>query len=132
MADYTTLKLPDARVKFHPVDAMLVHLTYTIPASGPASGDNIVLMTIPANYVVVHYMQALSGTIGASATLTAKVGSTSIAAATTAGGADTKVQSLMDVPSASARNLQLTVGGANVAASATVTVQFLLVPAWQN
>jgi hypothetical protein len=95
------------------------------------SADVIRLMPIPRNTYVVDLVLAISGTLGAGCTLQVRRATTALTAASTAAAANYVGQTLighLDVPSSTAEEeLNLVIAGANVAATATVTVRGKLV-----
>jgi hypothetical protein len=88
------------------------------------STDVIQLGNIPAGAVVVGLAMDVSGTLGAGCVLTPRRGTTALAAASTAAAASRVSQSVTDV-STTDEMLNILIGAANVAATATVTVDVL-------
>jgi len=116
--------------------ARSIRKTYTFPATGIASGDNVQLYTVPAGVSLSLHSASLvaGGSLGASAVLTLQVNRagtrTAVTGATTAGAAS-KASSgtLPAVPFDLMPGdiLEAAVSGAGVTASAAVTFDILVV-----
>ena len=95
--------------------------------------DTVSIVDIPHFAVVRDLVVTVGGTLGSSCTILGARGATALTGATTAAGADREVQTVTDVPSTSGTEdvLNVTIGGANVAATAVVTVDcnFVMLPA---
>lgn len=130
MAEITSVALGDHLVKTHPVVPMFNYIVVTISSTLADNADSIKILDIPAGYVLDGLKTIIAGTLGASATLQARVGTTAIAAASTAGGADTKaVMTSIVGPSTSEAAFNYLVGGADISAATTLTCAFWLCPA---
>ncbi len=90
-----------------------------------AQNDVILLASIPRYAIVKGAVLNVSGTIGASATLQLRRGTTALTAATTAAAATFLNQSVVDEPNTTVGtdSLNIVVAGAAAGTSATVTVE---------
>lgn len=104
-----------------------------LPNAAANSGDNIAVYAFPAgiNRRLTSVVLRTSGTLGASCTLQARVNRggtrTVLTAATTAGAAskvDSSAQAGVPFDIQGGDVLELLVGGANIGAAATVTLDF--------
>lgn len=124
MADITTYRtaLKD-RPFVHDGSSWTIYKKFTLGAG--SQNDTVNLVDIPRNHVVRNATLNVSGTLGASCTLTLRRDTTSLTGATTAGSASRVAQSVTDTPSTSSTEgvLSLLIGGANVGTAATVTVE---------
>jgi hypothetical protein len=126
MAEITTQKIANAvRAQREEGRVVLVEKSFSLAAGN--NGDTITIAELGDKERVVGAFLDVSGTLGASCTLTARVGGTAVTGATTAAAASTVVMSKFP-PAASAAGdkLDILIGGANVAATATVKVAFLV------
>lgn len=123
MADVNTGKLADKLVP-SPGGRELIGIKHTIAvASGyAASGDDIIFFRAPCAMRIVDVAFNQSASLGASATAQLKAGATAITAATTAGGADLERMSVFPVDVAAGDPIQVRIAGANITASATLSV----------
>lgn len=99
--------------------------------SGDASnGDDVTILTVPKGLRVVDATLATSGTLGASCTVKLRQGTNDLTSATTAGSASV-VQMDKFPPDVTTDDtaINLLVGGANIAASATIKVHVAYVRA---
>jgi hypothetical protein len=125
MAQVSTFRNDDLPI----IATGVVHVQKAISVvNGSAnSGDTIDLMALPVgeNRRLVSAVVRTSGTLGASSTVQLRVGGTAVTTATTAGAAS-KVDSASDADVPLDVNggtlIDLLVGGANITASATITV----------
>lgn len=130
MAEITSVAIGDHLVKTHPVVPMFNYFVVTISSTLADNTDSIKILDVPAGYVLDSLKTIISATLGASCTLQARIGTTAIAAASTAGGADTKaVMTSIVGPSSSEAAFNYLVGGADISAGATLTCSFVLWPA---
>lgn len=129
MAENTDITLGDHLVKSHAVVPMFHYYVITIADNMAAQNDSIKVIDVPAGQVVTGLIWNISATLGASCTLQARVGTSAISAASSAGSADTEVQTAYVAPSTSEAPLNFLVGGAAITEPATLTVGFYLAPA---
>lgn len=129
MPNYTAKKQADHLRKFHPTVPMYNYVTMVIPSTAADTTESIELMDVPPGWTVTGLIWNISATLGASCAIQARVGTTAISAASTAGGADTEVQTAYAAPSTSAQALNWLVSGGDTSASATLTAGFFLTPA---
>lgn len=119
MATVTTL-LQNAQTQKGAIAGAPVTIPINVAvASGAASsGDTISLFTIPNGYFVTGFHFGHDATMGAGATATAKIGSTSVSAATTAGAAGYMTPTVPDDPALATadRVFGVAIGTANIAA----------------
>lgn len=100
-----------------------------IPASGVNNADDVTVVTMPAGFRILEAYLTVSATLGASATVQLRQGSTALTPATTAGGASTVSINRRPITTNGTDALNLLVGGANVTASATATVSITYIRA---
>lgn len=95
----------------------------TLPNGAADSGDDIKLLNMPANHALIDMQIGNRGTLGASCTLTGRVATTAVTAATTAGSAS-RVRTSAAAPfdSENAQSVNLLVGGGDITAEAIVDV----------
>lgn len=130
MADISTYLRPKATNRLMEVYAFLQTYAFALLASGIANGDRVRLVQITRNMRVVQAFLAVSATLGASATVQLQRDRagvyTNMTIATTAGAAGV-VSGItlgpidLDVDD----YVVLLVGGANITAAATATVDLL-------
>jgi hypothetical protein len=126
MSDVTTDKLDDHLVP-SPGNRELIGIKHSIAVSNgyAASGDDIVFFKAPCAMRICDASLNASASLGTSATAQLKAGSTAITAATTAGGADFEKMNVAPVDVAAGDAIQVRIGGANVTASATLSVHIV-------
>jgi hypothetical protein len=129
MPEITSVKQPDHERKYHPTVPMFNYFSVPISATLADNADFITIVDVPVGYMVTGLIWNISATLGASATLQARVGTTAISGASTQGGADTEVQTAYVAPSTSEATLNFLVGGADISGAATLTLGFYFVPA---
>lgn len=93
-----------------------------VAADGILNGDNIDLFTPPAGAIFSGIQFGHSATLGAAATIQLRLGALALTAATTQGGASRVQQNASVAPADGVQKLNALVGGANIAASATIEV----------
>lgn len=131
MAIITTHLLASVLTPLVEVAAHILRRSVTFAATGIANGDNVQLLTIGRNCRLFNSFLVTSATLGAGATLQLQRnrGGTrvNLTAATTAGGASVvNGDTIGPVDLQSGDIIEALVGGANVAASATVSVDLLV------
>lgn len=130
MADVTTYKLSSLINKIVEVAAFIWSGSFAIASAAANSGDRIQLFTVTRNMRVWNSILSASATLGASATIKLQRDRagvyTDMTVATTAGGASIVTGvTLGAIDLAEGDVLSLLVGGANIGAAATVTVDLL-------
>lgn len=129
MPEITSVAIGDHLVKTHPTIPMWNYIETTIASDLADNADYIRIFNLPAGYIVADVKTNISATLGSSCTLQARVGTTAVAAASTAGGADTKAAMTAQVaPSSSAQSFNYLVGGADISAGATLKTWVCLAP----
>jgi hypothetical protein len=127
MAEITTFKIANAvRAMREEGKVVLVEKSFSLAAGNNA--DTITIAELAAGERVVGAFLDVSGTLGASCTLQARASGTAITSATTAGGASVvHMDKYPPAAAAAGDKLDILIGGANVAATATVKVAFLVI-----
>lgn len=98
-------------------------LRWSFSLAAGNQNDVIRLMNIPRGKIVRNAHQVVSATLGSSCTIQLRRGTTALVAASTAAGADEDKQNAADVPNTSSEDsLNVLIAGANVGATATVTI----------
>jgi hypothetical protein len=122
MTAYTALQRPTHLMKISEKAGERFYYTMTTPASGIAQNDDLTIVAIPIGYTVSDAWMSVSGTFGTSVTAQLRIGTTAITAATTAGGADTELQTTRPAPATAATTLNILFAGAAPDTAATVIV----------
>jgi hypothetical protein len=129
MSEVTSVALADHLIKSHPVVGTYHWYEITVSSTLADNADSIKVLDIPPGNVVTDAWFSTSATLGVSCTVQLRVGTTAISAATTAGGADSELQTTRVAPSTSEQALNFLVGGADVSAGATIKLGFQMLPA---
>jgi ethanolamine utilization microcompartment shell protein EutL len=123
MAEITTYALSDVLVpQLEEGKITFIEKEFSLAAGN--NGDTITIVDDGVSRRVVDCYLSVSGTLGAACTLAARHNSTAVTGTTTAAAASVVRQSSNYPPAASTGKLDLVIGGANVAATATVKVIF--------
>jgi hypothetical protein len=131
MAVINTLAVPAVVTPNLDVGVYPVRHTYSVPASGIASGDLVRLITFQRAGVLHQVNGATSASLGTSATIKLAVGTdgstTDVTGASTAGSAQ-KINgnTIGPIAFAAGDSLYGIIGGANVTAAANLTVDLLV------
>jgi hypothetical protein len=127
MAEITTFKIANAvRAMREEGKVVLVEKSFSLAAGNNA--DTITIAELAAGERVVGAFLDVSGTLGASCTLQARASGTAITSATTAAAASVvHMDKYPPAAAAAGDKLDILIGGANVAATATVKVAFLVI-----
>jgi hypothetical protein len=125
MAEITTYVLSDVLVpQLEEGKITFIEKEFSLAAGN--NGDTITIVDDGVSRRVVDCWLSVSGTLGASCTLTARQNGTAVTGATTAAAASTVRQTVYP-QAANTGDLDILIGGANVAATATVKVIFATV-----
>lgn len=127
MAEVTTIQIVDRNVpQKDSGEAFVISIDHTIPV-GAAAADTITLLTFQRAGTLIGGRVAIAGTLGASATAQLRVGGVAVAAASTAGGADTKGLSAPGIYRFVAGDkLDLLIAGASVGTASAVKLDLVV------
>lgn len=128
MPTITSVKLQDHLRVYSADRPQAFRYSFAFSSTLADDADDIELFDIPAGMALFATGLNVSATLGASCTLTLRADTSALTAKTTAGGASTVIQSLVDVPSTSVRTVNVLVDDADIAAGATVTVSGIIAP----
>jgi hypothetical protein len=121
MATVTTFQIPTLQVPRTVEFGTDFAIDIAIPSGAANNGDVINVFVPPKGARFTGLMLSQDATLGAGATLQARIGTVTLTGATTAGAASTVVQNASDVNTADGTlAINLLVGGANITAGTTV------------
>jgi hypothetical protein len=127
MAEITTQKITNAlRPQREEGRVILVEKSFSLSAGNNA--DTITIAELAEKERVIGCFLDVSGTLGASCTLQARASGTAITSATTAAAASVvHMDKYPPAAAAAGDKLDILIGGANVAATATVKVCYFVI-----
>ncbi len=117
-ANNTYIVADKARADAYPRPTLVTRKLSTVSAG--TNADHFVLETVKAGERVVNFILYQDATMGASCTLQARVGTTALTAATTAGAASGVAQINHHADLAADTTVNILIGGANVGGTANV------------
>jgi hypothetical protein len=130
MADIATNKINALHTKSVEGGGLFsINTSFSITTGGGDSGDVLEILDMPMDCRIVDAIQSVSATLGASCTVRLRHddGSTqtNICPASTAGGADVDRMSIAGLNVSKGDEIDLVIGGANIGATATISVDLI-------
>jgi len=123
MAEKTKFEIPVLGTPRSPTEiATPFYIEMAVLSGDAANADSIAVFTPPTGAVFTACQLQKDATLGAGCTARLRIGTTTLTAATTAGGASRVIQDASVAPANGTDKLNILIGGADITANATVRV----------